>query len=133
MLRETVIPALQRRPNFEETLFMQDGAPCHYGRAVREYLDRELPQRWMRRAGPIPWPPRSPDLTPMDFFVWGAVKDRVFRRKPANMEELRGYIREELDVISNDRDLCQRACRSVERRLEACVSADGGQFQHSKF
>ncbi|GBN23572.1 hypothetical protein AVEN_144157-1 [Araneus ventricosus] len=26
----------------------------------------------------LPWPPRSPDLTPCDFFLWGYVKDKIY-------------------------------------------------------
>jgi hypothetical protein len=42
-----------------------------------------LPQRWIGHAAAgdqelTRWPPRSPDLTPCDFFLWGFIKDRVF-------------------------------------------------------
>jgi hypothetical protein len=33
------------------------------------------------RDGPIPWPPRSPDITPLDFFLWGYVKGIVYKTK----------------------------------------------------
>ena len=33
---------------------------------------------WIGRSETIAWPPRSPDLTPLDFSVWGYVKDQVF-------------------------------------------------------
>ena len=46
--------------------------------------------QWIGRAAPIAWPPRSPDLTPMDFFLWGFGKDQVFIPPlPANVVELR--------------------------------------------
>ncbi|GBM20352.1 hypothetical protein AVEN_195900-1 [Araneus ventricosus] len=50
---------------------------------VRDFLNRELPHRWRGRAGLddiplLPWPLRSPDLTPCDFFLWGHVKDKVY-------------------------------------------------------
>jgi hypothetical protein len=61
-----------------EVTFQQDGAPPHFGNVVRDTLDSEFPGRWIGRTGPIPWPPRSPDLTPPDFFLWGYVKDKVF-------------------------------------------------------
>jgi hypothetical protein len=43
------------------TLLQLDGAPPHFC-LVRAFLDREFPDRW---------PPRSPDLTPLDFLFWG--------------------------------------------------------------
>lgn len=52
----------------EELMFQQDGAPPHYAATVRTFLDETFPNRWIGRRGPIEWPARSPDLTPMDFF-----------------------------------------------------------------
>jgi hypothetical protein len=40
---------------------------------VREYLNTHFPGRWIGKAEPVAWPPRSPDLTPLDFFLWGFV------------------------------------------------------------
>lgn len=62
--------------------FQQDGAPPHFARPVREYLDDVFPGRWIGRRGPFEWPPRSPDLTPMDYFLWGYLKGKVFKTKP---------------------------------------------------
>ncbi|GBM94082.1 hypothetical protein AVEN_135184-1 [Araneus ventricosus] len=50
-------------------IFQQDGAAPHWSTIVRDFLNRELPHRWIGRAGLddvplLPWPPRSPDLTP---------------------------------------------------------------------
>ena len=51
--------------------FQHDGAPAHFSLDVREYLNNVFPNPWSGRGGPVQWPPRSPDLTPMDFFIWG--------------------------------------------------------------
>jgi hypothetical protein len=64
--------------------FMQDGAPPHFAVNVRRYLDHEYRQRWIGRGGPIAWLPRSPDLTPCDYFLWGYIKAKVFIRYPSN-------------------------------------------------
>ncbi|GBN94647.1 hypothetical protein AVEN_164310-1 [Araneus ventricosus] len=56
-------------------IFQQDGAPPHWSTIVRDFLNRELPHRWIGHAGPdnvllFPCPPaRSPDLTSCDFFL----------------------------------------------------------------
>ena len=42
------------------------------------FLDVTFPNRWIGSDGPTPWPPRSPDITPLDFFLSGHVKDKVF-------------------------------------------------------
>ena len=36
--------------------------------AVRDFLGETLPNRWIGRDGPTPWPPCSPDITTVDFF-----------------------------------------------------------------
>ncbi|GFW23135.1 uncharacterized protein TNCV_3802351 [Trichonephila clavipes] len=72
----------------------QNGAPPHWNKNVREFLNKRLPHRWIGRAGShdltcLHWPPRSTDLTPCDFFLWGFVKDKVFVRPlPQDLEEL---------------------------------------------
>ncbi|XP_026323276.1 apyrase-like, partial [Hyposmocoma kahamanoa] len=58
--------------------FQHDGCPAHYRRSVREWLDTNYPNKWIGRGGPTPWPARSPDLTPMDFYVWGHMKSLVY-------------------------------------------------------
>jgi len=37
---------------------------------VREFLHQKFPVRWIGKDGPIPWPPRSPDITSLDFVLW---------------------------------------------------------------
>lgn len=50
---------------------MNDDGPSHYARVVRKWLEDNFPGRWTDRQGPALWPPRSPDLTPCDFFSLG--------------------------------------------------------------
>ena len=64
-----------------EDFFQQDGAPAHYGLIVRNWLDSKLPGRWIGRRGPIEWPARSTDLTPLDFYIWGYLKQKVYQKK----------------------------------------------------
>ncbi|GBN14641.1 hypothetical protein AVEN_39551-1 [Araneus ventricosus] len=78
MLQLFAIPQISHIPDI---FWQQDGAPPHWGKIVRSYLDTQFPQRWIGRDGPLACPPRSPDLTPLDFFLWGYVKDKVFASK----------------------------------------------------
>ena len=48
--------------------FQQDGAPAHNSRSVRQYLDERFEGRYIGTHSETPWPARSPDLTPVDFF-----------------------------------------------------------------
>jgi len=80
MLENWLMPQLNEDSN--DYFFQQDSSLTHY-KDVRGYLNRNLPQRWIGRAGKeddalMRWPPWSPDLTPCDFFFWGFLKDTVF-------------------------------------------------------
>ena len=55
---------------------------------------------WIGRGGKLARPPRSPDITPFDFSVWGCVEDKVFASSlPASLEELRAWIAEAVATI----------------------------------
>jgi len=47
--------------------FQHDGAPSYFTRHVMQHLNDSFPKRWIGRGSAINWPPRSPDLTPLDF------------------------------------------------------------------
>ena len=61
--------------------FQHDGAPSLYTRHVMQHLNDTFPNRWIGRGGTINWPPRSPDLTQLDFCLWGLIKSEVYRKK----------------------------------------------------
>lgn len=109
--------------------FQQDGCPAHYARSVREYLNEEYPERWIGRSGTISWPARSPDLNPIDFFYWGAVKEQVYAKPIANVAELRQRIAEAAEYV-NSRSFARQITRSFLRRCRSCIEAEGKQFEH---
>jgi hypothetical protein len=67
----------------------QDGAPPHYAINVLRYLDQVLPGRWICRRDPMEWPARSP---PLDFFLGGYLKSKVYNNRPNNLEDLKQVI-----------------------------------------
>lgn len=69
VLQQFIAPQLEEYQPW--IIFQQDGAhPLPYwGLLVRDFLDETFPDRWIGRDGPTPWPPRSPDITPLDFFM----------------------------------------------------------------
>ncbi|GFX30981.1 hypothetical protein TNCV_2024841 [Trichonephila clavipes] len=54
----------------QELWFQQDGATCHTDRATIDLLKDTFGDRLISRFGPVNWPPRSCDLTPLDYFLW---------------------------------------------------------------
>jgi transposase len=129
MLTTNVIPQLQQHPMFQTMIWQQDDAPPHYGRNVREYLD-EIFSEWIGRRGTTEWPPRSPDLTPCDFSLWGILKDRVYAQKPRDIDHLKSLIIQEFTLFNDNIELCQSICRSVGDRCQMCIDAEGKQFEH---
>ena len=58
-----------------------DGAPPHSSREVRNFLNSRFSGRWIGRGSPHHWPARSPDLSPLDYCVWGWMKELVYSEK----------------------------------------------------
>jgi hypothetical protein len=61
--------------------FQQDGALPHWALNVREFLSEQFPNQWIGWGGPIPWPPHSLDIMPMDFFLCGAMSRSGYMQK----------------------------------------------------
>ncbi|GFU56533.1 uncharacterized protein TNCV_2773141 [Trichonephila clavipes] len=76
-----------------ELWFQQDGATCHTARATIDLLKDTFGDRLISRFGPVNWPPRSCDLTQLDFFLWGYVKSLVYADKPQTLDHLEDNIR----------------------------------------
>ncbi|KAL4130992.1 hypothetical protein QTP88_008352 [Uroleucon formosanum] len=83
----------------ERMFFQQDGAPAHNAIIVRRHLDQIFPNRWIGTFDVIPWPARSPDLTPLDFFLWGYLKTVVYADSPVNLQDLK-KIQAACDILS---------------------------------
>ena len=94
-----------------------------------KFLDRTFNQRWIgRRESATEFPPRSPDLTSLDFYLWGTLKNTVYATKPQTLEELR----DQIEHAINDIPLAttQTVCHSVLRHCWECTVAEDGHFEH---
>ncbi|GFS51402.1 transposable element Tc3 transposase [Trichonephila clavipes] len=92
MITNFFIPELNNH-DAQELWFQQDGATCHTARATIDLLKDTFGDRLISRFGPVNWPPRSCDLTPLDYFLWGYVKSLVHADKPQTLEHLEDNIR----------------------------------------
>ena len=92
-----------------------------------EFLNETFPDRWIERDGPIPWPPRSPDITPLDFFLWGYVKDTVYRTKVREMTDLKQRISNAIATI--DEAMLQRTWQEIEYRLDVLRATNGAHIE----
>jgi hypothetical protein len=82
MLRNHVIPQLQRLRVMNDIIFMQDGAPPHIHKDVKSFLiEKFTSDRVISRNFAQFWPLRSPDLNPCDYWLWGALKGAVYSER----------------------------------------------------
>ncbi|GFT83514.1 transposable element Tc3 transposase [Trichonephila clavipes] len=92
MIANFFIPELNNH-DVQELWFQQDGATCHTARVTIDSFKDTFGDRLVSRFGPVNWPPRSCDLTPLDYFLWGYVKSLVYADKPQTLDHLEDNIR----------------------------------------
>ncbi|GBM75183.1 hypothetical protein AVEN_99576-1 [Araneus ventricosus] len=65
-----------------------NGALARKTSSVKQYLVEEFGEQIIRYGGFQECPPRSPDLTAMDFFLWGYLKQQVYATPPPTLQDL---------------------------------------------
>ncbi|KZC12719.1 hypothetical protein WN55_04813 [Dufourea novaeangliae] len=105
-----------------------DGCSADYVRRVRDALNELYPHKWIGRGGLVSCPPCSPDLTPLDFFLWGALKNDVYQDVPTTPENMKQQILAVCARISSE--TIRHARDAAIRRLQLCIDANGHHFKH---
>ena len=118
--------------DYAAQIFQQDGAPAHTGRGNLQYLAEVLPggaNGLISRFADMPFPPRSPDLTPLDSFLWGFVKERCFRDPvPTTIDELKANVERVTDSVTEN--TLRAVVANNRRRLELCLERQGEHLEH---
>lgn len=111
--------------------FQHDGAPAHFATSARAILNARYPNRWIGRNGSVAWPPRSPDLTPMDFYFWGHIKSLIYRTPVESLEDLVARISVAAGEISDNGNIVFHNVRcSLQNRVQLCIQENGRHFEH---
>lgn len=117
-----------------------DGALAHNGRIVKDWLNNNYPERWIGRinndnnqelipgVGPFPWPPRSPDLNPLDYCVWGYLKEKVYFSPVQTREELVLRIEDATNSLKES-DFLIPTINSLITRCRKCIEVEGLHFE----
>lgn len=121
MIEEFFIPNLG--DDIEDAWFQQDGATAHTSKASMQLLRKHFGNRIISRNSDFPWPPRSPDLTAPDFFLWGYLKQKVYINKPHTLTMLKKNIEEEITAIAQT--MLVSTMRNVLKRAEICKRSGG--------
>ena len=125
MLKLYVAPQLEEFQPW--IIFQQDGAPPHWVSDVRRFLDATFPNRWIGREGPTPWPPRSPDITPLDFFLRGYVNDKVFSTPVPDIRNFKARITDAFATITED--MLENKWREIDYRLDVLRATKGAHVE----
>ena len=97
-------------------IYQKHGATSHWGSPVSRYFDVTFSNRWIERHGPTPWPPRSPDITPLHFFLCGYVKDKVFSTPVADITNWKARITDAFATITEA--MLENTWRETDYRLD---------------
>jgi hypothetical protein len=103
--------------------FQQDGAPSHRERTTQAWLGTNFPDFITKDQ----WPAASCDLCPLDYSIWGILKDRVGEQAYESVAALKDAIRREWFAL--EQDVIDRAIDDWPRRLDAVIEAQGGHFE----
>ncbi|KAH0821248.1 hypothetical protein GEV33_001543 [Tenebrio molitor] len=115
VLQPVLVPYVQDIPN---GLYQQDNARPHIARVSLEYLEHA-------NVNLLPWPPRSPDLSPIEH-VWDMIGQRLknLARRPQTIQQLRHEIQVIWDALPQEE--IDNLIRSMPRHVAECVNLQGG-------
>ena len=98
MLNEFLFTKIEEQ-DIDNIWFQQDGATCHTTEATLDILRPVFEDRIISRKADVVWLPQSCNLTPLDYYLWGAIKDKSYADKPEKIHALRDNILEAIGKI----------------------------------
>ena len=114
MLQDFFVPHLKRLRRYSTTYFQQRWCSTSLG----NFLDQSFPERWIG--------PRSSNLTPLDYFLWGYVKEIVYKDRPQTLDALKLRITETIKNIP--KEMLENTFVNFTKRLDECLFVNGGHF-----
>jgi len=97
----------------------QDGYPA----PPRMLLNKKFGNHWIGLRGPHEWPLRSSDLTPLDFFLWGHLKQQIYAPRSASVKDLKDRIVRACHAISPQ--ILRRVRSAILDRAVFCERMEG--------
>ena len=97
---------------------------------VEQYLVKEFGNQIIGYGGFEEWSPRMPDLTPLAFFLWGYLKQKLYATPPQTLQDLKRRITDACSTASPS--MLQRVQCEIQTRIQMCIAADSAKFEHLK-
>ena len=113
------------REDYKNYYFQQDGATPHTSKKAQKYLRSKFGDKFIDNKK---WPPRSPDLNPCDYFLWGYLKSRVYNPLPKNLDDLKTNIEREIKNINTN--TLKNAILNFSKRCDLVIEAKGGHIDN---
>ena len=120
VLKSVVIPWRNQVAGGRPWVWQQDSAPAHKSKETQAWLQKECYD-----FVPFSLPPTSPDLNPLDYFVWSYVENITNMTSHNIKASLITAIRRVFAELPPA--LVEKACSQI--RIEAVIEAEGGYIE----
>ena len=91
MLNECLFTKIEEK-DIGNIWFQRDDAMCHTAEATLNVLHPVFEDSFISHRADVVWPPRSWDLTPLDYYLWGAVRDKFYADKQETIDVLKDIV-----------------------------------------
>jgi hypothetical protein len=125
VLKKRAKPDGQKIFGRKQWWFQQDWAPAHGSKSTLAFCNAIFNGRYWDKTM---WPSNSPDLNPLDFSIWGLVGQRLGKRRFKDIKQLKKALNRVWSSITSEE--LKNIVEEFPRRLQACIQAKGGHFEH---
>ncbi len=135
ILKIEAFPQFTAMKKFSKFWFQRDGAKAHTADLTLALVEthfkkRVISNRFALKKRGWSWLPYSPDLSPLDYFLWNYVKDRCYANRPTTISALRKNITDIFDSLREDSGIFSMVTRNFRRRLERVVEREDGHIEN---
>ena len=127
VLEENLWPAVRDEANEKQYYYQQDGATPHCSNKCMQFQQEKFPGRVISRRSDQPWPAHSPDLSPLDYWLWGEMQSIVYSKGPQTIEQLKQVVNEAASQVTEEK--IRKAVDNFYPRAQKCKENGGGHFE----